>query len=131
MSTKAPSILQKVQHDRGRGNYDKALKRLTDGIRKYPGEVELFKEAVEVGLEAGESFEAVQFFRRAYVKFPAKAFELWQHAQDNVEKFNDPVLAKFMIEHAIKKRELQQAYEVAAKLKDVQRLWCTLYRERS
>ena len=53
MNTKTEGILSKVEQDRRRGDHKKALKRLQDGIKKLPGEILLYREAIDVALEAG------------------------------------------------------------------------------
>lgn len=118
MASKSLGILERAHQERSRGEYDKALKRLRDGISKHPGELPLYREAVELCLEAGESMEAIQYFKRARRQFPDHYDELWRHAVDKVNGFNDAIFGKFLIDTAVKKRELQEAADVLDNLKD-------------
>jgi tetratricopeptide (TPR) repeat protein len=102
MASKVSGILSKVLQDRRRGDYEKALKRLTDGIEKISGEVLLHREAIDVALEAGESMRAAIFFKSAQREIPDSFEELWAFGKEKVEAFNDPIFCKYMLDVAIK-----------------------------
>ena len=118
MSSRSSSILQKVAQDRTRGDFQKALKRLRDAIQKDPSDVDLFMEAIEVALEASESIDAVDLFKRAYQRFPNHANDLWDSTLEKLRTYNDPILASFLFEFAIKKRELETGLETLSTLRD-------------
>ena len=118
MGSKSLAILEKVHQERSRGDYDKALKRLSDGIARHPHDLQLYREAIDISLEAGESLEAIQYFKRTQHLFPDHYDDLWTHGVDKVRAFNDAIFGKFLLDVAIKKRELQSAADVLVQLKD-------------
>jgi tetratricopeptide (TPR) repeat protein len=118
MSTNTAGILDKVEQDRRRGDHQKALKRLEEGIRKLPGEILLYREAIDVALEAGESRRSSQLFKSAQRRVPGAFEELWIFGKEKVAAYNDPVLCKSMLGTAIKKRDLEAAEDLLDSLKD-------------
>ena len=118
MSTKTAGILNKVEQDRRRGDHQKALKRLEDGIKKLPGEILLYREAIDIAMEAGESLRSGELFKSAQRKAPHAYEELWNFGKEKVEAYNDPVLCKSMLIIAIKGRDLEGAAELLEALKD-------------
>ncbi|MFQ5512463.1 MAG: tetratricopeptide repeat protein, partial [Candidatus Krumholzibacteriia bacterium] len=118
MSTKTTEILEKVSQDRGKGDYPRALKRLREGIDRYPTEPAFYQEAMEIALESGETLAAIDFFKKAMRKLPERAGRLWDFAADKVRALNDPILCKFLVDLAIKKRDLKSAETALAGLKN-------------
>jgi tetratricopeptide (TPR) repeat protein len=118
MSSKVAGILNRVLQDRRHGDYDKALKRLAEGIEKFPGDVSLHREAIDLALEAGESMRAVQLLKSAFRQVPDTYEELRAFGTEKVETFNDPILCKYLLDVAIKKRDFEAAGEVLEGLKD-------------
>lgn len=118
MSSKVAGILSKVHQDRQKGDYAKALKRLEEAIDKLADDITLYKEAIEVATEAGESMRAVQFFKSAQVRLPEAREDLWAFGREKVESFNDPMLCKLLLDMAIKKRDFDAATDVLEGLKE-------------
>ncbi|MDH3216631.1 MAG: hypothetical protein OEN01_10100 [Candidatus Krumholzibacteria bacterium] len=118
MTSKSSAILGKVLQDRRRRDYDKALKRLSEGIDKVPADVLLYKEAIDIGLEAGESLQAVKFFKTAQRRIPSQSEELWSFSKEKVRSFNDPIFCKFLLDLAIKRRDFAVAEEILDGLND-------------
>lgn len=118
MNAKVSSTLDKAGQDRSRSNFDKALSRLEDGIKKHPKALSLYTEAVDVAMEAGESLKALQYFKQAQRRLPDDLFELWTFAADKVGKYNDPIVGRYLVEQAIKNREVETASSLLADLKD-------------
>jgi tetratricopeptide (TPR) repeat protein len=118
MNAKVSSTIDKACQERSRSNFDKALSRLEDGIRKHPKALPLYTEAVDVAMEAGESLKALQFFKQAQKRLPDDVFELWTFAADKVGKYNDPIVGRYLVEQAIKNGEVATASSLLADLKD-------------
>jgi len=118
MSSKIAGILSKVQQERRRGDFPKALKRLDDELKKFPDDIVLYREAIDVSLEAGESLRATRYVKAAQNRVPGDGEDIWQYCLAKIESFNDPILCKSMVDIAIKKRELELASEVLEHLKD-------------
>ena len=118
MGAKSAAILEKVSQDRRRGDYNRALQRLSDGISKIPDDMLLYEEAIDVALEAGESMNAVHFCKQAHARLPSYFEDLWEFAAAKVAAYNDPVLCKFLLELAVKKRQFKNGEAVLENLKD-------------
>jgi tetratricopeptide (TPR) repeat protein len=118
MNPKASSILEKAHEDRRRSNFKKALSRVEEAIEKFPKELHLYTEAIDVAMEAGESLKAIQNFKRSQRQFPEDIFELWTFTVEKVAAYNDPIVGRFMIEHAIKSGDLTAAHSILQNLTD-------------
>lgn len=118
MDNKARSALDKAIQEKAQGNHGKALKRLNETITKYPKELELYLEAVDVCLDAGESLQATQFLKRAHTQFPSDREQIMTLAGEKSRALNDPVLGKFLLEQLIKSRDLEQASQSLEDLPD-------------
>ena len=118
MNPKASASLEKACQDRRRSNFKKALSRLEDGINKFPKELGLYTEAIDVSMETGEALKALQFFRKARQALPNDAFELWSFTVEKVGTYNDPIVGKFLLDYAINNEELSSAQAVLENLKD-------------
>ncbi len=112
MNSKIASILEKVSKERSRGTPSKALKRLSEAIEKFPGELQLYKDAIELSLEAGEQLQCVQFFKKASSRFVGEREMLWEFAMMQLEKYSDPILGKYLLEQSLKTRQLLAGYRV-------------------
>lgn len=118
MGSKISSILEKAAQERRRGDYDKALKRLKDATGKMRDEILLYQEGIDTALEAGESLQAIAFFKTAVRHIPSRYDELWSLGMEKVKSFNDPIFCKFLLDQAIKKRDFEAAEDVLTTLKD-------------
>lgn len=118
MNAKASSFLEKASRDRARGDFKGALTRLAAGISECPGEVSLYREGLEVALEAGESRQASQFFKKAWRRLPRDREELWAFAIDKTNAYNDAVLATFLLDAAVRDRNFDAAEDAVGALKD-------------
>ena len=112
MNPKIESILEKVGKERSKGNYSKALRRLIDGLDKYPGELQLYRDVIELSLEAGEPIQTMKFFKKAMSRFPGEKEGLWEYAMTQVKRFGDPALGKYLLEQAVKNWNLISGYRV-------------------
>lgn len=112
MNPKIVSILEKASKEKSRGGHSKALKRITDAIEEYPLEFELYKEAIGLGLEAGEPLHTIKYFKRALSRFAADKDLLNEFALELEKKTGDPVFGKYLLEQSIKNKNLQEAYRV-------------------
>ena len=118
MSSKATSILDKVQKDIQRKSFSNALEKLEEGIRRYPDEFELYASVLAVALEAGESVKAQKHFSEGMKRFPKYQERLWTEAVGLVQRFDDVVLARATLDSAIKKRDFDSARGVLRYLTD-------------
>ena len=118
MDSKVTSALEKSLQDKAKGHYQRALRRLTDALGKFPDEVELYLEAADVCLEGGESLQATQYLKKAQVRFRTEKDRLDSFANEKLAKLHDPVLGKFLVELFIKRRELTAAAEALEELQD-------------
>jgi tetratricopeptide (TPR) repeat protein len=118
MNPKASAILDKACDDRRRSNFKKAIERLEEGVEKYPREFSLYTEAIDVGMEAGESLRAIQILKKAQQRFPDEAFECWTFAAEKVGTYNDAIMGRYLIEHAVKAGDFAAAESILENLKD-------------
>lgn len=118
MNPKASAILEKAVEERRRSNFKKAIDRLEEGVDKFPGEFALYSEAIDVGMEAGESLRAIQMFKKAQQKFPDQRFEVWTFAAEKVGSYNDSIMGRFLVENAVKTGDLAAAASILENLKD-------------
>ena len=118
MNPKASATLEKACEDRHRSHFKKALDRLEEGVEKFPGEFPLYTEAIDVGMEAGESLRAIQIFKKAQLKFRDEAFEIWTFTAEKVGTYNDSIMGRFLLEHAVKNGDLAAASSILENLKD-------------
>lgn len=118
MNPKASSILEKARDERRRSQFKKALARVEEGIEKFPKELRLYTEAIDVAMEAGESLKAIQNFKRSQRALPDDVFELWTFTVEKVATYNDPIVGRFMIEHAIRSGDLPAAHSILQNLGD-------------
>jgi tetratricopeptide (TPR) repeat protein len=118
MSQKTSATLEKVRNDRRRSNFNKALSRLDEGIKKFPRELSFFTEGIDIAMEAGESLKALQYLKTAQKRLPDDRFEIWSFATEKTGAYNDPIVGKFLIEHAVRSGDLIAAQSVADNLKE-------------
>jgi tetratricopeptide (TPR) repeat protein len=118
MNPKASAILEKACEERRRSNFKKAIDRLDEGVEKFPGEFTLYTEAIDVGMEAGESLHAIQIYKKAQHKFPDQGFEVWTFAAEKVGAYNDSIMGRFLVEQAVKTGDLAAAASILENLKD-------------
>jgi tetratricopeptide (TPR) repeat protein len=118
MNPKASATLEKVREDRRRSNFKKALSRLEEAIGKFPGELTLYTEAIDIGMEAGESLKAIHVLKKSQRQLPDDAFELWTFAAEKVGAYNDPIVGRFMLEQGIRNGDLTGAYAILQSLSD-------------
>jgi len=118
VTSKASSILDKVQKELQRNSVPKALEKLEEGIRKHPDEFELYLSALDIALEAGESVKAQKYFSKGMSLFPSYQERMWTEAVGLISRFNDVVLAKAAIDFAVKKRDFDSAQGVLGYLND-------------
>jgi tetratricopeptide (TPR) repeat protein len=112
MNPKIPSILEKVSKEKSRGNYAKALKRITAAIEEYPDELELYKEAIGLGIDAGEPLQTIKYFKKALSLFRSERDVLHEYAAALEKKSCDPVFGKYLLENSIKNKDLQQGFHI-------------------
>jgi tetratricopeptide (TPR) repeat protein len=118
MNNKVSSVLEKAHQDKAKGNYQKALRRLTEALAKHPDEVELYLEAADVCLEGGESLQATQHLRKAHSKFGMHKDRVDTFCREKLRTLGDPVLGKYLLENAIRRRDPDWASEMLDDLQD-------------
>jgi thioredoxin-like negative regulator of GroEL len=112
MNQKIASILEKASKEKSRGNYSKALNRTTAAIEEYPQELELYKEAIGLGLEAGEPLQTIKYFKKALIRFASEKNELYEFATVLEKRTCDPVFGKYLLEQSIKNKNLQEGFRI-------------------
>jgi len=118
MDAKLRSAVEKIHQDRDKGNHQRALKRVADAVKRYPDSSELYREAVDACIEAGESLQALDYLKRAFTRFHAERDDLHTLARDRAADLNDAVVGKFLVEQAIKRRELHVALSTLEPFQD-------------
>lgn len=118
MNEKAASAQQKALQERKRGNFDKAVKRLEQTIAQFPDELDLYLDAVDACLEGGEVMQATNFLKTAQEKFPKDKDRVGQFVRDKLLAVHDPALARYVVENAVKRRELETALEHLEQIPD-------------
>jgi tetratricopeptide (TPR) repeat protein len=109
MNEKANSALQKAQQERKRGQFSKATKRLEQAIASFPEELDLYLEAVDTCIDGGEVMQAVNFIKTMQDKFTRERDRITQFVREKLQAVHDPSLARCVIEHAVKRRDLEAA----------------------
>ena len=109
MNEKVTSALQKAQQERKRGQFPRAIKRLEQAIAAFPDELDLYLEAVDACLEGGEVMQATAFLKTAQEKFTRDRDRMLQFVREKLQTVHDPSLARFAVEHAVKRRDLEAA----------------------
>lgn len=118
MDDKVKSILEKARLERKKAQFPRALKRLEQAIEKFPDELDLYVEAADVALDAGESRQTTQFLKRALDRFPDERAQIQDFARGRINTTNDPVLARFVLDAAVKVRDLEEARHCLDQLND-------------
>ncbi len=118
MNEKAASAQQKALQERKRGHFDKAVKRLEQAIAQFPDELDLVLDAVDACLEGGEVMQATNFLKVAQDKFPKDKDRVAQFVRDKLIAVHDPALARYVVENAVKRRELESALEHLEQIPD-------------
>ena len=118
MNEKAASAQQKALQERKRGNFDKAVKRLEQTIAQFPDELDLYLDAVDACLEGGEVMQATNFLKTAQERFPKDKDRVGQFVRDKLLAVHDPALARYVVENAVKRRDLENALEHLEQIPD-------------
>jgi tetratricopeptide (TPR) repeat protein len=118
MNEKAASAQQKALQERKRGHFDKAIKRLEQAIVQSPDELDLYLDVVDACLEGGQVAQATTFLKTAQDKFPRERDRVAQFVRDKLLAVHDPALARFVVENAVKRRELMPALEHLEQIPD-------------
>ncbi|GEM_PF-4336691 len=112
MDPKIISALDKIQALKNKGDYAKALAKLQDLVKRSKGEIRVYTEAIETSLEAGESIQACQFFKKAHTFLPSAREQLWDFAKEITLTCSDPILAKTLLDQAVKNRDLNAGLDL-------------------
>ncbi|HXV14846.1 MAG TPA: tetratricopeptide repeat protein, partial [Candidatus Krumholzibacteria bacterium] len=118
MNEKAASAQQKAMQERKRGHFDKAVKRLEQTIAQFPDELDLYLDAVDACLEGGEVMQATNFLKTAQEKFTKDKDRVGQFVRDKLLAVHDPALARYVVENAVKRRDLDAALEHLEQIPD-------------
>lgn len=118
MDNKVSSILERALQEKRKGNYHKALERLDEALQKFPDQVELYLEAADVCLEAGESLKATQFLKKAEGRFGGERERIDSFGRERMRALKDPILGKFLLDQAIKHRDLGRASDMLDDLQE-------------
>jgi len=118
MNLKASSILEKAREERRRSHFKKALARVEEGVEKFPKELDLYTQAVDLAMEAGESLKAIQFFKKCQRELPDQSFELWTFTAEKISTYSDPIVGRFLMENAVKNSDLSAAHAILRALSD-------------
>jgi len=118
MNEKAASALQKAQQERKRGQFPKAIKRLEQAVEMFPDELDLYVEAIEVCIDGGELLQATNLLKTAQEKFTKERDRISAFVRDKLQTVHDPSLARCVVEHAVKRRDLEAAFGHLADVPD-------------
>ncbi len=118
MNEKAASAQQKALQERKRGHFDKAVKRLEQAIAQFPDELDLYLDAVDACLEGGEVMQATNFLKTAQEKFTKDKDRVAEFVKDKLLAVHDPALARYVVENAVKRRDLDGALEHLEQIPD-------------
>jgi predicted Zn-dependent protease len=118
MNEKAASAQQKALQERKRGQHAKAVKRLEQAIASFPEELDLHLDAVDACLEGGEVTRATQFLKTVQEKFTKDKDRIADFVREKLLAVHDPALARFVVENAIKLRDLVTAMDLLAQIPD-------------
>ncbi len=118
MNEKAAIAQQKATQERKRGHFDKAVKRLEQAIAQFPDELDLYLDAVDACLEGGEVMQATNFLKTAQEKFTKDKDRVAQFVRDKLLAVHDPALARYVVENAVKRRDLDSALEHLEQIPD-------------
>jgi tetratricopeptide (TPR) repeat protein len=110
MNEKAASALQKAQQERKRGQFPKAIKRLEQAVEMFPDELDLYVEAIDVCIDGGELLQATNLLKTAQEKFTKERDRISTFVRDRLQTVHDPSLARCVVEHAVKRRDLEAAF---------------------
>ena len=110
MNEKAASALQKAKQERKRGQFDKAIKRLEQAVEMFPDELDLYVEAIDVCIDGGDLLQATNLLKTAQEKFTKERDRISAFVRDKLQTVHDPSLARCVIEHAVKRRDLEAAF---------------------
>lgn len=118
MNDKAAAIIQKAQQERKRAQFDRAQKRLEQGIAAHPEVLDLYLEAIDTAIEGGELLAATNHLKTVQDKFAKERERVQQFVREKLRTVHDPSLARCAVEHAVKRRELEAALELLADVPD-------------
>lgn len=118
MNEKAASAQQKALEERKRGQHARAMKRLEQAILAFPDELELHLDAVDACLEGGEVARATQFLKTAQDRFSKDKERIAAFVREKLVAVHDPALARFVVENAIKLRDLVTALDHLDRIPD-------------
>ncbi len=118
MNEKAASALQKAQQERKRGQFPKAIKRLEQAVEMFPDELDLYVEAVDVCIDGGELLQATNLLKTAQEKFTKERDRITVFVREKLQTVHDPSLARCVVEHAVKRRDLEAAFGLLADVPD-------------
>jgi hypothetical protein len=116
MDNRLSSVLEKILILKHKGSLSKALDKLGDVIKKNPHEIKPYIEAIDISLEAGESLQAWQYFKEASSNCRDHRDQIWAFAKEKIKSYDDPVLAKMLMEHAIRDRDLESGRQITLNL---------------
>ncbi|HET6349152.1 MAG TPA: hypothetical protein VFH88_08720 [Candidatus Krumholzibacteria bacterium] len=118
MNEKVASIIQKAQQERKRSQFPRALKRLEQGIASHPDELDLYLEAVDTAIDGGELLQATNLLKTTQDKFVRERERVQQFVSDKLQTVHDPSLARCVVEHAVKRRDLEGALALLENVPD-------------
>lgn len=114
--------LKKIDQERSKGNFERALERLKGAMSEHPGELLLVRDAVTLAFDLDRARDALVILRQAMKRCrPEDRGDLLAFAKSEFDRERRLELGEFLFESAMAESDFEGARNAAAQLSDADR----------
>ncbi len=99
-------ILKKISQDRLRGDHKRALRRALDGLEKWPDDLDVAMEAIQLCFELSDFKQAVTLLKTTIRKHPKMFSQILDFSRESFKQTFNPLLGSFIIETLMRSRNI-------------------------
>jgi tetratricopeptide (TPR) repeat protein len=109
-------LLKKVEQERAKGQFERALARLKDAIAANPRDFKVVHEAATLCFELGRTLEGASLLRPALKRFPQERVQILEMLEREYTSTRQGELGETLYETYLSQGDLDKAREVIANL---------------
>lgn len=99
-------VLKKIQQDRQRGDLKRALDRALDGLQKWPDDLNLAMETIQLCIDTSDYVQAVTQMKAAIRQHPPSRSQILSFAKETFTIHPHPTLGSFIVELLMRSRDI-------------------------
>ncbi len=101
-------VLKKINQERLKGDNKRALSHALEGLEKYPDDLEIALEAIQLCFDASDHVQSVALMKAAIRKHPKERAKILTMARESLADNFTPLLGSFVIETLLRSRNIEE-----------------------